>query len=149
MLPQRVHRLRLADDGAKAVRPRLVVAQLLDLAPQASGLEGACHNPRDLVEIERFVGEVKGAQLHGVDRSLDAHERREQDDQHVRIERLHLTQDGQAVRVRQAVVQEHEIDAFLELLQSRLAIGGFPDLIPVALQPLAERPANEVLVVDN
>ena len=76
-----VHRLRLADDGAERVRPRLVLAQLPDLAPQLGGLERARDQRGDLVDVERLVGEVEGAELHRLDRGLDADERGQQDDE--------------------------------------------------------------------
>ena len=65
----------------------------------------------DLVEVERLVGEVIGAELHRLDGGLDADERREQDHQDVGIELLQLAQDRQAVGVGQPIVEQDEVDA--------------------------------------
>ena len=65
------------------------------------------------------------------------------------IELLDLAQDGHAVGIRQPVVEQHEVDALLELLERRLAGAGLEDLVAVGLEPLAQRPADQSFVVDD
>src|SRR5207249_3630459 len=79
----------------------------------------------------------------------DARQRGEQDHQDVRIDLLQLPEDRQAVHVGQPVVQEDEVHAFLELLE-RLAAGArLEDVVALRAQPLPQRPANQIFVVDD
>ena len=124
-------------------------AELPDLAPQPRRLERALDRRRDVVQIERLVGEVIRAELHRLDGGLDAGVGREQDDQDVLIELLHLAKHRHAVGVGQPVVEEHEIDAFGELLERGFPGVGFEDVVAFGLEAFAERPADEGFVVDN
>ena len=65
----------------------------------------------DVVEVERLVGEVVGADLHRLDGGVDRGIGGQQDDEDVGVVLLDLAQHGDAVDVGQLVVEQHEIDA--------------------------------------
>ena len=149
-VPQRGDRRRRPDDPLQAVRPRRVRAELPHLAPQPRRLERAFHRRRDVVEVERLVGEVIGAELHRLDGGLDAGVRRQQDDQDVLIELLDLAQDRDAVGVGQPIVEQHEIDALGQLARARrVPVSASSTSYPSALRRSAERPADQGFVVDD
>ncbi len=125
------------------------VAVLPHLAPKSGRLQRAFDGRADLVEVERLVGEVVRAELHRLDGGLDARVRGQQNHQDVLVELLDLAKDADAVSVRQAVVEEDQVDAFGELFQGGLPGVGFEDFIPFRLQALRQRPANQGFIVDD
>ena len=86
-------------------------------AAQAGRFERLFDDRGDVVEVERLVGEVIRAELHRLDRGVDAGVGREQDDERVGIELLQLAQDGDAVEIGQLVVEQHQIDALAAVLE--------------------------------
>jgi hypothetical protein len=90
-----------------------------------------------------------GPELHGLDRSLDAGICRQENDQDVLVELLDLPEDRDPVAVRQPIVQEDEIDAFGQQRQRGGAGLRLEDLVPLELEALAERPADQGFVVDD
>ena len=62
---------------------------------------------------------------------------------------LMLLEDRQAVAVRQLVVEQHEIDPFSVALDGVGRRLGLDDAIAFLLEPLGQRPANQLLVVDD
>ena len=87
--------------------------------------------------------------LHRLDGGVDARVGGEQDHQRVRVRLLDLLQDGQPVRIGQPIVEQDEIDAFATPLE-RLGRGlRLQQTIALLLQPRRQRPANELLVVDD
>ena len=84
---------RRADDPLQAVRACRIRAELPHFAAQARRLERAFDGRGDLVEIERLVREVIGAELHGLDGGFHAGVRRQQNHQDVLVELLDLAQD--------------------------------------------------------
>ena len=62
---------------------------------------------------------------------------------------LDLAQDSNAVHVRQLVVEHHQVDAVGDAIEGLLAGWRFEHLVAVGAQPLRERPANELFVVDD
>ena len=148
-VPKAGDRRRGPDDALQAVRLGRVRPELPDLASQPGRLECAFYRRRDVIQIERLVGEVVRPELHRLDGGLDAGVGREQDHQDVLIELLHLAQYRHAVGVGQPVIKENEIDAFGELLERGFPGLGFEDVVAFRLEALAERPANEGFVVDD
>ncbi len=102
---------RLADDAIERVGLRLRGAQHADLAPQSRGLERLRHRARDIVEVERLVGEVVSADLHRFDRGLDRRVRRQENHEDVGIVLLDPPQHRDAVHVGQLVVEQDEVHA--------------------------------------
>ena len=115
LLQQRAHpdhHVALADDPIEAVGLRLGGAQRAHLAPQLRRLQRLGDQQRDLVDVERLVGVVIGAVLHRLDGVVDARVRRQEDDQGIRIVLLDLLEHCEAVGVRQAEIEQHEVHAF-------------------------------------
>ena len=123
------HRIALADDAIQAERLRLTGAKRPHFPPQRRRLECLLDEQHDLVEIERLVGVVIRAGLHGVDRRVDAHVRGQQDHERVGIGLLDLLEDRQAVGIRQPIVEQHQIGAFPMALDGLGACFCFQDAI--------------------
>ena len=140
---------RGADDPLQAVRTRRVRAELPHLAPEPRRLERALDRRGDLVEIERLVREVIGAELHGLDGGLDAGVRRQQNHQDVLVELLDLPQDGDAVGVGQPIVEQDEIDALGQLLHGGAPGVRLEHVVSLGLEAFGQRPANQGFVVDD
>jgi hypothetical protein len=61
-----------------------------------------------------------------------------------------LAEDVQPGHVGEPVVQEDQVDQLLaEDLQPSAAVLGLEDLVPLLLQPFLERPADQLLVLDD
>ena len=84
------------------------------------------------------MGEVVRAELHRGHGGFDAGVGGQEDHQDVLVELLHLLQNADAVRVRQPVVEQHQVDAFRQLLQGSRPGVGFDDLVALGRQPLPE-----------
>ena len=141
--------VRDPDDVVEAERPRLLGAQLPDFPPQPRRLERARDGRHDVVKVEGLVGEVIRADAHRFDGRLDGRKRGEEDDQDVLVVLLDLAQDGHAVRVRQLVVEQDQIDTLAQLFERPCARLGLEHLIALALQPFGQRPADQGFVIDN
>ena len=61
----------LPDDLVRRALGRLLGAQDLDLVEETSVLEAPGHPQLELLEVERLLHEVEGAEAHGLDRGLD------------------------------------------------------------------------------
>ena len=62
---------------------------------------------------------------------------------------LDLAQHRHAVDVGQLVVEQHQVDAVGDAIERLLAGRRLDDLVAVGAQPLGERPANQLFVVDD
>ena len=133
----------------EAVRLGGIGPVLPDLAAKPRRFERALHGPDHVVEVERLVGEVVGAELHRLDCRLDAGVGGEQDDEDVLVELLDLAEDADAVGIRKLVVQEHEVHAFRKLLERGAAGVSFEDLVTLGLQPFGQRPPDQRFVVHD
>ena len=152
LLQQRAHAdhdVALADDPLEAVGLRLAGAQRAHLAPQLRRLQRLGHEQRDLVDVERLVRVVIGAVLHRLDGVVDARIGGQEDDQRVRVVLLDLLEHREAVGVRQAEIEQHEIHAFAMALE-RLGGGfGLENAVALLAEPIGQRPANQLFVVDD
>ena len=147
--PDADHHVAFADDAVEAVGLRLARAQRADLAAQLRRFERLGHQQRDLVHVERLVGVMVGAVLHRLDGVVDARIRGQQDDERVRVGLLDLLEDREAVGVRKAEVEQDEVHAF-PMTFDRLPGGlGLEDAVPFLGQPIGERPADQLLVVND
>ena len=70
-------------------------------------------------------------------------------DEDVLVELLDGAKDADAVGVRQPVVEEHQVHAFLDLLEPALAGLGLEYLVALGLQPLRQGPANQRFIVND
>jgi hypothetical protein len=75
--------------------------------------------------------------------------RRHEDHECVGRDFLDSPQQRESIAVRQAEVEEHEIDLFGHLLERRGRCGRLLYLVAFARQPLPQRPANQILVVND
>jgi len=97
------------------------------------GVEGLRHEVGHRVEIERIVGDVVRPRLHRFDRRVDGGIGRQQDDDDVGMVVLDPSKHGHAVDVGHLVVQQHEIDPLVHLVDGVLPRGRFDDAQPVRL----------------
>jgi hypothetical protein len=144
-----VHRWRGADDGVEAKFVALTAPERLDLPPQPARLQGLLDQKGDLVDIERLVDVVVRPQLHGLDGAFDRRIGRHQDHQRVGIVIFDALEDLEAVRIGQAVIEQHQIGRRLELRAGVFSRRRLQHVVPLAAQPLAQRPANQRFVVDD
>ena len=145
-----VDRAALADDAIEAVRLRLARAQRAHLAAQPRRLERLLDEQRDLVEVERLVRVVIRAVLHRLDGGVDARVRGQQDDQRVGVALLDLLEHRQAVAIRQLVIEQDEIDALARARSSAsAAVAASTHAVAFLRQAVGQRPANQLLVVDD
>ena len=129
---------------------RLPAAQPAHLAAQAGGLQGALGDHGDLVDVEGLGEEVEGADLHRVDRPTDGRERRQQNDRDVGVVVLEPLQHLQPVDVRQAVVEEDQVEGVSGEGLDRFLTGGHADRpMALGLHPLGEGPTDQLLIVDD
>ena len=148
-LSQMGHGGRCAHDAVKAVGARRARPELPHLATQPGRLECPFDGRRDLVEVERLVGEVIRPQLHRLDRGLDAGVRRQEDDQDVLIELLHLAENRDAVGIGEPVVEQDQVDPLRKLVQRAAPGVGLEHVIALRPQTLGEGPANQRFVIDD
>jgi hypothetical protein len=60
-----------------------------------------------------------------------------------------LLQDDEAVAIRQPEIEEHEIDVRAALRDGFLRRARLDDRVPIAGQSLCQRPANQLLIVND
>ena len=84
---------------------RLRSAQRFDFATKTAGLKCLLYEHRHFVDVERLVGVVVGAELHGLDSAFDGRIGRQHDDEDVGIDVLDATQHAEAVGVRKPIVK--------------------------------------------
>ena len=148
-VPQADDGRRRPDNPLEAVRTSRVGAESPHLPAETRCLERAFDRSHHLVEIERLGREVVCRELDRLGRGLEAGRRRQQNHQDVRIERLDLSQDRQAIGIGQRIGEEDEVDTVDDLIERRPARPGLDDLIPLGLQPFGQRPADRSLVVHD
>ncbi len=75
--------------------------------------------------------------------------RRQHDHEDVGIEIAELPEHGDPVVVRQLVVEQDQVDSRLGAIQRLGGRAGFNRLMAVGTKPLDQRPANQILVIDD
>ena len=139
----------VADDAIEAVGLGLCRAKRAHFPAQPRRFERLLDQQRDLVEVERLVRVVIRAGLHRLDRHVDARKCRQQNHQRIGIGFLDLPQHRQAVGVGQPVVEQHQVDPFVMLLER---FGGrlrLDHAVAFLREPIVQRPADQLLVVDD
>ena len=91
-----------------------------------------------------------GAELHRLHGGLDGRKRGDHDDLRLGRGLLYALEHREAVAVGQLEIEEHEIDlGGREPLERLGGEAGLEDVEPGGGQPLAQRPAHQLLVVND
>ncbi len=90
-----------------------------------------------------------GAVLHRVDRGVDTRVSGQQNHQRVGIALLDPFEHAEPVTVRQSVIEQDQIDTLVVFGESAGRRLGFDYAVPFRSEPLGERPANQLLVVND
>ena len=121
----------------------------MHLASKARRFEAPFNEQRDLVDIERLLRVVKGTVLHRFNGDLDARVPGEHDDNGFRAGLLDLLEDRQSVGVGQTVVEHHQVQPFAAPLVCLSRRFSFEDAIAFLREATRQRPANQLVVVDD
>ena len=139
-----------ADDRIQTVRAPDLPAKGEVLLDQTLHAQQPIDRDEDVVEDERLGDVVAGSELDGLHRTFHRAESGDHDDIRVRGHVARLGQDGQAVHLRHANVQQGHVNpARLEAPQGLLAVAGQHDLEPDLAKDFRERFANRFLVVGD
>ena len=153
LLDDREHRLQRAaraDDPVEVVDVLLRVAQVLDLVLEAAVLEGLLDLELHLLDLERLLHVVEGADLHRLDRRVDRAERRHQDDRARRVQRLGRAQHVHAVAAAHLEVAEDDVVLpFVQLLDRDVAVGRFVDVVLGVRQRADNAAPQRIVIVCN
>jgi hypothetical protein len=139
----------IPDNPTERVGLGLARSQRFHFTAQARRFERFVDQQRNLVQIEGFVRVVVGSLLHRLHGGFHAGIRGEENDQRVGGPFLDSLEHRQTIAIGQPVVEQDEIDALLALGQRLGRSAGFDNVVAFGLQAVAERPANQLLVVDD
>ncbi len=89
------------------------------------------------------------AGFHRLDGRVHGGVGRQEDDDDVGIVFLDLAQDGDAVDVRELVVEEHEVDALVHTVDRLVAGRRLDNAHAVGPQALRQRPPNQLFIVGD
>ena len=92
---------------------------------------------------------MPGAELHRLDGVFDRGVRGHEDHERFRRGVLDVAQNGQPVPIRQLVVQQDNVGAEPDPVDRLGGGSSFNDVVALAAKALAERPANQVFVIDD
>ena len=145
----RLHRWRLPDDAVEGERLGLERPQLPDLAAQPGGLQRPLHERHHLVHLEGLDDVVEGAPFDGLHRVLDGGVGGHEDDHGVGVGLLDAVKQLQPVDVGQSEVEEDQVHARGDPFERRGAVGRLGHVVALLLEPGAERPPDEIFVVDD
>ena len=133
LLHHRQHRLQRAagaDDAVEVVDVLLGVAQVLDLVLEAAVLEGLLDLELHLLDLERLLHVVEGADLHRLDRGVDRAERGHQDHRARRVQRLRRAQHVEPVAPSHLEVAQHDVVLpLVQFLDRHVAVRRLVDLV--------------------
>ena len=101
--------------ASKPYSPALARAERPDLSPQLTGFERLLDEQRHFIEVERLVDVMECAELHRLDGVLDRRESGHEDHQRLGGLFLDAAQQGDAIVIGQAEIEQHEIDVGCEL----------------------------------
>ena len=139
-----------ADDRVEVVDVVLRVAQVLELVAHPARLERLLDLHLHLLDFERLLHVVEGADLHGLDRRADRPERRHQDDRRRRVQRLGGPQHVEAVAAAHLQVAQHDVERpLVQPLDGEVAVRRLVDLVPGLGQRARERPPQRVVIIGN
>ena len=137
-----------ADDGRGAgdVEDRALVA----VAPLSPFSESALDQPVEVVDLDRLLEEVEGAELHRLDRRRDGAEAGEDHHRHARLGGAARRQHLEAREVGELQVGEHEVEVLApEEADAGLAVGGRSDGVALLRERVLQHAAQRVAVLDD
>jgi len=144
-------RSRFADDGRQAVALLELLFEQQVLVPQLAMLAAAPQKEDQVIDVERLLDEIEGAELHRLDRVLDRAERGHHDHRTLGIALLRLFQHGDAVGAGKAQIGDHgEVAAAAGEPAHGLAAGrGEVGFQPFRLDGFLEHQRQRLLVLDD
>ncbi len=125
-LDDRQHRLQgaaRADDAVEVVDVLLRVAEVFDLVLEAAVLEGLLDLELHLLDLERLLHVVEGADLHRLDRRVHGAEGGHEDDGRGRLELARRAEHVHAVAAAHLEIAQHDVVLpLVELLDRHVAV---------------------------
>ena len=128
---------------------RQAIPQGAQFAPETRRLERARDAKRHVVEVKRFGGLVIRASLHRFNDYFHTLVGGQHHHNDVGVQVAKLTQHGQAVIIRQLVIQQHEVNAVLGTIDCLSGGTGLDHLVSVGTQAFHQGPSNQRLIVNN
>ena len=126
----RLQRAARADNAIEVVDVLLGVAQVLDLVAQPPVLDRLGDLELHLLDFERLLHVVEGADFHRLDRRMDRAEGGHQDDRRIGLKRLGRAQHVHPVAAAHLQVAQHDVVLpLVELLDGDVAVRRFIDLV--------------------
>ena len=126
----RLQRAARADDPVEVVDVLLRVPEVLDLVLEAAVLDGLLDLELHLLDLERLLHVVEGADLHRLDRRVHRAERGHQDHRRRRMERLGGAQHVEPVAAAHLQVAQHDIElSLVQLLDRDVAVRRLIDFV--------------------
>ncbi len=145
-----LHPPAAADDAVVIELGVALADQIAMLELQALVFDGAIGHDQQLVDLERLLQVVEGAEFHRLDRALDGRVRRHHDDLRPLGRRLRreLANQIEAGQLRHQVVDDEQVEHALGEQPLRFArTRRRDDLVPFAPQRLRQRRQNLRFVV--
>ncbi len=137
-----------ADDPVEVVDVPLRVPEVLHFVPEAAVLDGLVDLELHLLDLERLLHVVEGADLHRLHRRVHRSERRHQDDGRGRVQRLGGPQDVEAVTASHLQIAEHDVVLrVLQFLDGDVAVRCLVDIVLRLGQGADDAAAEKVVVV--
>src|SRR5258706_5349594 len=147
LLAQVLDQRALADD---LLAPLELGAQVAVLALEPGVLEGPGRGQQRLLERERLLDEVVGAELGGLDRGLDGAVAGDHHHRELRPQPLHLGQGVEAVDARHPDVEEDDVRrVVLQARERLLARAHRGDPVSLVFEHASERGLDRPLVVND
>jgi hypothetical protein len=112
--------------------------------------KGLAHGHLQLIAGERLGEVVEGPDFHRLHGRVDRPMRRQHDHGEVRLHRLEVRHQLDAIHLRHPNIGQDEIDArLLEPLQSASAVTGRHHVVPVLAQVVFDHPPQALVVIDQ
>ena len=151
LLDDREHRLQRAaraDDPVEVVDVLLRVPEVLDLVLEAAVLDGLLDLELHLLDLERLLHVVEGADLHRLDRRVHRAERRHQDHRRRRMQRLRGAQHVHAVAAAHLQIAQHDVElSLVQLLDRDVAVRRLIDFVMRVGQRADDAAPQRIVIV--
>ena len=139
-----------ADDLVELVDVLLRAAEVVEFVLQPLHLERLLDLDFHLLDLERLLHVVEGADLHRLDRRVDVAECGHQDDGRRGVHRPRRAQHVHAVAAAHLQVAQYDIEvALVQALDRGIAIGGLLDLVSRICQTARQTAAQRIVIVRN
>ena len=149
-LDNRQHRLQRAaraDDAVEVVDVLLRVPEVFDLVLQPPVLDGLFDLELHLLDFERLLHVVEGADLHRLDRRVHRPEGGHQNHRRRRMERLGGAQHVETVAASHLQVAQHDVVLpFVQLLDRHVAVRRLVHFV-MRVRQRADNPAPQRIVI--